>query len=92
MRHAELRYSPKLERVSRGSLVLLSLFRRESGGAIVMIAHVSAARGHGLLFHSPTHTSTHMHLRTRILSYTLFQSISFLHKDTHAHTHTGLKP
>lgn len=43
MRHTVLCSGPKLERVSRCSLVQSSLFGRESGGAIVMIAYVSAA-------------------------------------------------
>lgn len=57
------------------ALLFCSLFGGESGGVVVMIAHVTTAPGHGLLFHSPTHTSTQIH----ILSYSLFQGISFLH-------------
>lgn len=72
------------------ALVLFTLFGRESRGAITMIAHVSVARGHSLLFHSPTNTAKHMHGDARSFFIHFFQGISFLHKDMH--TCTGLKP
>lgn len=61
------------------------MFSRDAGGPIVMIAHVSPAPGHGLLFQSPPHTYTHTH--THSLFRTVFQGILFLHR-----VHTGLKP
>lgn len=44
------------------------MFSGEPGGPIVMRAHVSPAPGHGLLFHSPAHASTHTHTVFFILS------------------------
>lgn len=60
-----------------------------------MTAHVGAAPGQGLLFHSLTHASTHMHGNIHTFLYILFfQGVSFLHKDRarpHTHTHIQMR-
>lgn len=70
-------------------LVDALLFGRGSGGAIVMIAHVRAARGHGLLFHSPTHTSTcaHTHAHAFFLMH-FFAGVYHFYTKTCTHTDT----
>lgn len=72
-------YWPKLEQIHPRS--------SQSGGAIMMIAHVRAARGQGLSFHSPTdtpqtHTSNETH--THICLYPFSGYIIW----TDRHTHT----
>lgn len=52
-----------------------------------MIAHVSVSRGHGLLFHSPTHTSTDTHSHTHSF-FILFFSGYIIFTQRHAHSFT----
>lgn len=67
---------------------------REPAEAAVMITHVSASPGHGLLFHSPTHM--HIQPHARILCHTfwslflffLSRVYHFYTKDASTHTHT----
>lgn len=57
----------------------------ESRGAIMVTAHVSAARGQGLLLHPLTHTSTHVHGNAHIFFILSSGYIIFTQKGTQTH-------